>query len=161
MQGAYIYPYASQNLSQRNKMKIKTINNYISRDLKLIHVIQMFPYQNLSNEEHAQKNQRVFLLIVLPTCVSPTIPMHEAPLRFSCMQLMHVPCTSRAHDLCMSKCYSPSSKEVLYTQDLSPNDSKHNLGTPKCGFQKGGSYDSLSLEVKDNSHQKSLGNLNP
>ena len=51
-------------------MTIKTSNNYRSRDLKLIFVTWMFLDQNPSNEEHAWKNGRVYLLMLLPTCVS-------------------------------------------------------------------------------------------
>ena len=43
--------------------------------------------------------------------------------------------------------------EVSYTQDLPPDDSNHNLDTPKCGIWKWWSLDSqclsLSLEVED------------
>ena len=69
--------------------------------------------------------------------------------------------TTYAHPLC----YSPASKEVSYTLDLLTDDSNHDLGTPKCGLWKKEGCDSLSLslslEVEDNSHQKSLGNPNP
>ena len=51
-------------------MTIKTSNNYRSRDLKLIFVTWMFLDQNPSNEEHAWKNGRVYLLMLLPTCAS-------------------------------------------------------------------------------------------
>ena len=43
--------------------------------------------------------------------------------------------------------------EVSYTQDLSPDDSNHDLDAPKCGLWKwwsfGSRYLSLSLEMED------------
>ena len=57
---------------------MKTINNYISRYLKLILVISMFLDQNPSDEEHTLKNWRVSLLMLLPMCSSCAIPMHVA-----------------------------------------------------------------------------------
>ena len=57
---------------------METINNYRSRDLKLIHVIYMFLDQNPSDEEHTWKKWRVSLLMLLPMCMSRSIPMHVA-----------------------------------------------------------------------------------
>ena len=43
--------------------------------------------------------------------------------------------------------------EVSYTQDLLPDNSNHNLDTPKCGlwkiFSLGSHYFFLSLDVED------------
>ena len=43
--------------------------------------------------------------------------------------------------------------EILYTQDLLPNDLNHDLDTPKCGLWNGVSLGSyyffFSLEVED------------
>ena len=129
-------------------MASKAIIEERFRDLKLILVIWIFPYQNSSIKEYAWKIGESLSYVV---------------------SQVRIPYGSHAQGLCVScavhVCYSLASKEVSYTQDLSPDNSNHDLGTPKCGFWKGGGYNSLSLslflEVEDNSHQKSLGNLNP
>lgn len=43
--------------------------------------------------------------------------------------------------------------KVLYTQSHSPDEFDHDLGTPKSGLWKGGSFG--FLEVEDDSHTKS------
>ena len=51
--------------------------------------------------------------------------------------------------------------KVLYTQNLSLDDSNHDLGNPKYGLWNGGGYGSLSpsLELEDNTHQKVMETL--
>ena len=60
---------------------------------------------------------------------------------------LHMPCDSHACRLYASRALYPTSKEVLYTQDLPPNDSNHYLGTPKCGLWNGGDYNSLYFSL--------------
>ena len=54
-------------------------------------MIQMFLDQNPFDEEHAWKNWRVSLLMLLPICVSRVIPVHVAYahlVHFSRMRLV-------------------------------------------------------------------------
>ena len=55
--------------------------------------------------------------------------------------------------------------EVSYTQDLSLDDSNHDLGTPKYGLWQGGSlsshYLSLSLDVEEKVFLKVIETLAP
>ena len=55
--------------------------------------------------------------------------------------------------------------EVSYTQDLLPDDSNHDLDTPKCGVWNGWSLGShylfLSLEVEDKVSLKVIKTLAP
>ena len=112
----------------------------------------------------------VSFLMLLPRCPSRVIPVHVAYaclVQFPCMWLVIVPCNSHAYSLCTSYacslctshavllhatyvcpvCYSLTSKKVSYTQDLPPDDSNHDLNTPKCGLWKEGGHGSLSLSL--------------
>ena len=133
---------------QQKIMASKTIIKERSRDLKLIPMIWMFPDQNPSIEEHAWKNWRVSFLMMMPTCTSHAVLMYitcACPVWFPCKQPMCVMCISLVHDLCHPVHYSTTSNEVSYTQDLLPDDSTHDLGTPKCGLWKGGGHGSHYL----------------
>ena len=97
----------SLGLSRSNIVEDNGFKNHykIKIQRKSAHTqIWMFSDQFLTMKNMTKKIGES-LLILLPTCVSHTIPVNMActhHVRFQCMRLMCIPCDSHACDLCDS-----------------------------------------------------------
>ena len=93
----------------------------------------MFLDQNPYDEEHAWKNRRVFLLMLLPTCLSCVILMHVACACPSVVALY----PRRSHT---PKIFYPITRTII-------------LALKRVGFGRNEAITlSLSLEMEDNYH---------
>ena len=130
--------------------------------MKLVHVIWIFSYQNPSIKKNAWKNWSLFSQVTAHVCiscnscacslcVSCVIPMHATYahlVQFSCMQPVCILCIITLHP-------RRSRTPMIFL----PMTRTMILALQSVGFGKEGATP-LSLEVKNNSHQKSLGNPN-
>ena len=91
--------YSKTNIDSIENIDLKKKCSYLDLD-----VPRLIPY----SEEHVKKKRGEFLLMLLLTCVSRTIPMHIVcthSVRFPCMQPVCILCSSRAYDLCDSSVF--------------------------------------------------------